>query len=332
MDPQDATPVTSVPPQPMRESFTYPRLHVPLFGHEYVEFARRQLFTRHPDYLPMLVKLMDLHPGMTAVDVGCGSGFYTRLMASQLRGEGLAIGIDGDPELLKAARERSQLEGWDEIMQYHRGSLAALPGPDGAADLVFANSQLWVLPEAERVAAIHEMGRVTKPGGRVLVTEPDGGLVHSYDPQRPRLQELENLVQNAFMTGAERQDGYDYRLGRRLPTLFRAAGFERIRMYPRLFAVAGCDLGPDPKQGLHERVTEYRQALLSLTSTAPDLVARREHRAQRLRAGGAAEVEIAEHETLTIERLRDLVDHPEHILDDTSVYLYGGLFCEGYRV
>lgn len=330
MDPQDG-PTPAGQPN-VRESYTYPRLQVALFGHEYIEYARRQLFTRHPDYLPTLVRLMDLHPGMTAIDVGCGSGVYTRLMASQLRGEGRAVGIDPDQGMLAAAQERTIVEGWEEIITFYMGTIAALPAPDGAADLVFANGQLWILPEDQRIAAIREMRRVTRPGGRVLVAEPDGGLVHTYDPLHPRLQELEEITQAAFMRGTEQIDGYDYRIGRRLPSLFLAAGFERIRVYPRLFTVAGNDLGPDPKPGLRDRVNEYRQALLSLTSDAPELRARREHRARRLRAGGATKEQIAEHADLTIARLRELLDQPDRIIHDTSVYLYGGLFCEGYNV
>ncbi len=331
MDPQDVASTAHSAPPVESESYTYPRLQVPLFGSEYVEYARRQLFTRHPDYLPTLVRLMDLHPGMTAVDVGCGSGFYTRLMASQMRGEGQVVGIDPHPGMLRAASERTIVEGWDEIVRYYAGTITALPAPDAAADLVFANGQLWTLPEQQRIPALREMGRIAKIGGRVLVAEPDGGLVHVYDAERPRLQELEELLEAAFMRGAERLDGFDYRIGRRLPTLFHAAGFERVRVYPRLFVVAGCDLGPDPKQGLKDRVIEYRQAMLSLTSDTPEIRARRERRAERQRAGGATDEQIAEHTALTIDRLQMLLDHPERIIHDTSIYLYGGLFCEGYR-
>ncbi len=331
MDPQDVAATTHSAPPVESESYTYPRLQVPLFGSDYVEYARRQLFARHPDYLPTLVRLMDLHPGMIAVDVGCGSGFYTRLMASQMRGEGQVVGIDPNPAMLRAASERTIVEGWDEIVRYYVGTITALPAPDAAADLVFANGQLWTLPEQQRVAALREMGRIAKVGGRILVAEPDGGLVHVYDAERPRLQELEELLEAAFMRGAESLDGFDYRIGRRLPTLFHAAGFERLRVYPRLFVVAGCDLGQDPKQGLNDRVSEYRQALLSLMSDAPEIRARRERRAERLRAGGATDEQIAEHTALTIDRLQALLAHPERIIHDTSIYLYGGLFCEGYR-
>lgn len=331
-------PISSVPqgtpaqPAPQRESYTYPRLQVPLFGSDYLDYARRQLFTRHPDYLPTLVRLLDVHPGMTIVDINCGSGFYTRLIASRLQGEGHVVGIDSDPALLTTAQQMTIIEGWNEIVVYYAGASTALPAPDGATDLTFANGVLWTLPEEQRLQAVREMLRVTRKGGRALVAEPDGGLVQVYDAQRPRLQELEERVQAAFIRGTATMDGHDYLLGRKLPTLFRAAGFERLRVYPRLFVVAGCDLGPEPKQGLLDRIKEYQGALAALVSGTPESIARREHHAARLRAGGLSDTDYAEHQDLTIVRLRDLTEHPDQILHDTSTYMYGGLFCEGYHV
>lgn len=328
----DVTPPPPVAANITRESHTYPRLQVPLFGSEYLEYARRQLFARHPDYLPTLVRLLDVHPGMTAVDVHCGAGFYARLIASRMQGEGRVVGIDPDPALLTAAQQATILEGWDEVLALRQGYATALPLPDGVADLVFANSALWVLPAEERVPALHEMWRVARQGGRVLVAEPDGGLVHVYDSARPELQALEDAQQMAFERGTLAMDGYDYQIGRKLPALFQAAGFERVRVYPRLFVVAGCDLGPDPKQGLRDRIMEYQQALNALVSETAAAHARREHRAARLRAGGMTDEDIARHQALTITRLCELTEQPQRILSDTSVYLYGGLFCEGYRV
>jgi len=332
MNPTDAPQPHPVTANSGRETYTYPRLQVPLFGSDYLEYAKRQLFARHPDYLPTLIRLLDVHPNMTIVEVNCGTGFYTRLIASRLQGEGHVVGIDSDLFLLTSARQATIVEGWDELITYYLGVATALPAPDAAADLVFANGSLWVLPEEQRIPAIHEMWRVLQIGGRVLLAEPDGGLVHAYDPQRPRLQELEQLLHVAFVRGTAIMDGHDYQLGRTLPTLFAAAGFERIRVYPRLFVVAGNDLGADPKQGLLDRVKEYQQALAGLMSTAPEAKLRREQHAARLYAGGLSESDYSEHYALTIARLQELTEHPEKILQDTSVFTYGGLFCEGYRV
>jgi SAM-dependent methyltransferase len=308
---------------------TAAQMRVPTFGVRYLEQARRQLFARHPEYLPFLVRHLGVHPGMTVVDVGCGTGIYTRVLASRLHGEGKAIGIDLQPALIAHAHQVTQAEGWGELVEYIPGDATALPLPDACADVVFCNSLLWLLPDAG--SALREMRRVLRPGGRALAAEPDSGLVHSYDPTRPRLSELEQRFQECFVRGSRQLDQHDYDVGRKLPSLFLAADFVAVRAYPRLFVAAGCDLGDDPQAGLAERVLEYRGALAALESTAPELRAQREHRIARARAGGMSDSELAEHERETLAYLRERVEQPARILTDGAVYLYGGILCEGMR-
>ncbi len=164
-----------------------------------------------------------------------------------------------------------------------------------------------------------------------MAAEPDSGLVHSYDPTRPRLSELEQRFQECFVRGSHQLDRHDYDVGRKLPSLFLTADIVAVRAYPRLFVAAGCDLGDDPQAGLAERVLEYRGALAALESNAPELRAQREHRTARARAGGMSDSELAEHERETLAYLRERVEQPTRILTDGAVYLYGGILCEGMR-
>lgn len=311
------------------EAPTVARLQTPSFGLRYLEHARRQLFARHPDYLPFLMRHLDIHPDMTVVDVGCGTGVYTRLMASRLHGEGAAVGVDLRPTMVAQAHEIAQEEGWGDLIAFVEGDALALPLPDACADRVFCNSLLWLLPDP--AAALREMRRVLRPGGFAFAAEPDGGLTHSYDPTNPRLSELEQRFQQAYVQGARELDGHDYEIGRKLPSLFLAAGFVAIRAYPRLFVAAGSDLGDDPEAGLAERQTEYQQALVATLAATPEAQAQRERRWRRARTGGMTDDELAEHEALTIAYLRERAESPRAILADGSVYLYGGLLCEGLR-
>lgn len=311
------------------DSPTVTHLRVPNFGAQYLDHARRQLFARHPEYLPYLLLRLGLQPGMSVVEVACGSGAYTRLFASQLGGRGGAIGVDANAEVLDQARERSELEGWGELIHYSVGVPEQLPLPDACADRIFCGSLLWRL--GDPVAALREMRRVLRPGGKALAAEPDGGLVQCYLPDRPRLAELEQRFQQCYARGVRSVDGHDYDIGRRLPTLFLTAGFVAVRAYPRLFVAAGCDLGENPPEGLAARLAEYQQALAAVESDAPDAREGRERRASRARAGGMSDDELREYERETIAYLRERVEHPERIAVDGSLYTYGGLFCEGMR-
>jgi SAM-dependent methyltransferase len=302
----DATDATDSP--------TATHLRIPLTGGAYLEQARRQLFARHPEYLPHLIQRLAVRPGMTVIEVGCGTGAYTRLIASLLEGRGAAIGIDTHPRLLAQAFELAKQEGWGEIITFAVGSPEKLPVPDARADVVFCSSLLW--RQTDPVAVLREMRRALRPGGRILAAEPDGGLIHSYHPDRPRLAELEE---------------HDYDIGRRLPAHFLAAGLVAVRAHPRLFTAAGCDLGDDPKAGLVERLAEYQAALQALRDDSKGAQAQREQRAARARAGGMSASDLSEHDRLTLEYLTERADSPERILNDGSTYLYGGVFCEGVR-
>src|SRR5260370_25254143 len=108
------------------------------------------------------------------------------------------------------------------------------------------------------------MRRVLRPGGRALAAEPDSGLVHSYDPTRPRLSELEQRFQEGFVRGSHQLDRHDYDVGRNLPSLFLAADFVAVRAYPRLFVAPRCDLGADPQAPPAERLPAYLRPLAPL--------------------------------------------------------------------
>jgi SAM-dependent methyltransferase len=311
------------------DSPTATHLRIPLTGGAYLEQARRQLFARHPEYLPYLIQRLAITPGMTVIEVGCGTGAYTRLIASLLEGKGAAIGIDAQPRALAKAFELAKQEGWGEITTFAVGAPEKLPVPDACADLVFCNSLLW--RQADPVAVLREMRRALRTGGRLLAAEPDGGLIHSYHPDRPRLAELEARFQECYARGARELDKHNYDIGRQLPAHFVAAGLVAVRAYPRLFVAAGCDLGDDPKAGLVERLAEYQTALQALRDDSTEAQAQREQRAARARAGGMSASELAEHDRLTLEYLAERAESPERIFNDGSTYLYGGVFCEGVR-
>lgn len=104
-------------------------------------------------------------PGKTIVDVGTGTGSLARGFA--LRGCE-AIGIDPDERLPEQARRLDQVAGVS--VEYKTGRAEALPLPDAVADSVTAG-QCWHWFESD--AAAKEFARITKPGGRVVVTHFD---------------------------------------------------------------------------------------------------------------------------------------------------------------
>lgn len=116
------------------------------------DFSRRWVLDA-----PMLEQALAGQPAR-ALDVGCGEGRFCRMLRE--RGVG-TIGIDPTPALLARAREL------DPAGDYRDGRAEALDFPDGTFDLVVSYLTLIDIPDIR--AAIPEMVRVLKPGGRLLI-------------------------------------------------------------------------------------------------------------------------------------------------------------------
>ena len=99
--------------------------------------------------------------GMTIADLGCGTGFLSTFFAT--RGARV-IAVDHAPAMLQAARD-SAPEGVD----YRQGELDELPIADAEVDATFANLVWHHLADMGRAA--EEISRITKPGGRVVITD-----------------------------------------------------------------------------------------------------------------------------------------------------------------
>jgi SAM-dependent methyltransferase len=110
-----------------------------------------------------VVEQAALRPGEAVIDVACGTGNAALLAAA--RGA-RAVGIDSASRLVEVARERAQAEGVD--VDFREGDLVGLPVDDGSAEIVL--SIFGVIFASDPAAALGEVRRVLRPGGRALIT------------------------------------------------------------------------------------------------------------------------------------------------------------------
>jgi SAM-dependent methyltransferase len=104
-----------------------------------------------------------LRPEMAVADVGGGTGFLTEALAGLVRRVYL---VDASPEMLEAARRNLSHRN---NVEFHLSDGLSLPFPDESLDAVFANMYLHHTPDPQ--AAIAEMVRVLRPGGRLVITD-----------------------------------------------------------------------------------------------------------------------------------------------------------------
>lgn len=103
--------------------------------------------------------------GLRVADIGTGTG----VLALELAEAGLdVIAVDHSPVMLAAAREKIAERGVEGI-ELREGEASALPLADGEVDAAFAHMVLQYL--ASPSEALHEMARIVKPGGRVVVID-----------------------------------------------------------------------------------------------------------------------------------------------------------------
>lgn len=111
-------------------------------------------------------------PGATIVDLGCGTGEDVAALAAMVAPGGRAVGIDASATMVAEARRRAA--GRDDV-DFRIGDARAIDLPDGSVDGVRAERVLLHMDDPAAVVA--EMVRVTRPGGRVVVAEPDWGTL-----------------------------------------------------------------------------------------------------------------------------------------------------------
>jgi ubiquinone/menaquinone biosynthesis C-methylase UbiE len=123
------------------------------------------------DFRRETLRYAALQPGERVLDVGCGTGVLTRLAADVVGPAGWVVGIDPAPLMLVRACDNAALTG--KWLEFRLAAMEQLPFADRTFDLVLASFVLHHLPPDVKRAGLHEVYRVLKPGGRLLVVDVD---------------------------------------------------------------------------------------------------------------------------------------------------------------
>jgi ArsR family transcriptional regulator len=104
-------------------------------------------------------------PFQRLVDLGTGSGRMLTLLGDRARS---GVGLDLSQQMLNVARARVEAAGLDGVELRH-GDIFATRLPEGCADLVVVHQVLHYL--GDPAAAVREAGRLTGPGGRLVIID-----------------------------------------------------------------------------------------------------------------------------------------------------------------
>jgi ubiquinone/menaquinone biosynthesis C-methylase UbiE len=145
------------------------------------------------DALSHATQRLNPGPGQRVLDVGTGTGVSARNAA---RFGARVVGVDPNEDLLKTAKELSGHV--TPPIEFRAGTAESLPNEDASFDSII--STFGVMFSSEPNQAAHELARVLKPGGRMVLASwiPGGAvektfaLIRKFDPRRkaPRGGEL----------------------------------------------------------------------------------------------------------------------------------------------
>jgi arsenite methyltransferase len=124
-----------------------------------------------------LISALELRGDERAVDVGCGRGAVTVMLAEQLP-QGHVDGVDlwrsRDQSGNAEARTRANLEanGVSDRVELHTANMLELPFAPASVDVVTASLSIHNLPDAaDRKHAVEQAYRILRPGGRLIIAD-----------------------------------------------------------------------------------------------------------------------------------------------------------------
>jgi len=122
----------------------------------------RGLEKRHWETTRQLIELMTVDEYMNVVDLGCGVGSATRVLA-QKASRGIVLGVDlSDRMILKARKEYRNPSNAMFIV----ADASGMPCPDGLFDALLSVESIYYYPGLD--LALHEVSRILKPGGKAF--------------------------------------------------------------------------------------------------------------------------------------------------------------------
>lgn len=161
---------------------------------------------------------LGLEVGSQVIEAGSGTGAALADVLPLVGSRGRVVGVDASGAFVKEAAERARRIGAAHV-EYQEADVRSLPFTDGTFDAAFCD-KLLVHVDTD-IAALKELARVTRPGGRIGAIE---WLPHlSLSTRRPP---LEALINRAF-----RQAAPNFAAGPNLARTFRQAGLRQIRTH-----------------------------------------------------------------------------------------------------
>ena len=229
---------------------------------EFLKWTR--LYHLPPENRKQILSLLNIEQGYRILDVGCGSGEFTRYIAQE-HPDADFVGVDREQHLIEYARGQNS----GNIL-YEVADALKLPFSDNSFDLVVSHT--FFTSVAEPDAAMKEMRRVCKPNCRIVSITPDSFARIPYSaghyadiPWMPEYRRLKTKLDKLFFEKAS-----DYIFGivpEEMPYFFCQSGLRNVRVYQisKFFSLSNATLSA-------ERRKEYLELEIAAEKTRMELL------------------------------------------------------------
>jgi SAM-dependent methyltransferase len=153
---------------------------------------------------------LGLREGWRCLELGGGNGSMAAWLCEKVGASGSVVSVDINPKLIRQVRAQNLTVRQEDVRT------AGLP--EGAFDLVMCRAMLHQIAE-DAPKVLRKMAAAVKPGGWLFVCEPDFHLVRTCEPE-VWVRAWEGILQWG------RTQGVDWLIGRNLPAMVAALGFD----------------------------------------------------------------------------------------------------------
>jgi ubiquinone/menaquinone biosynthesis C-methylase UbiE len=270
----------------------------------------REIWRRYNETKPWLNQFystfLNLRPGLIIVDVGCGTGDFTRYLATLSKGKNRTVGIDSNEKGVAAASADTKNTKFSSMISYKVGDVYKIPLDNEYADLTCCRTLLMHLNDP--LKAVKEMTRVTKIRGSVVAVE-GGKMGAFFDPNDETYTELVERMYDAWLDGIRKLERKEFRIGERLPGIFQAAGLSEIKAEVQ----ADGWLYTDPRRKLADIKQQLRFDISQFKTR---------HKTDRkyLIAGGMTDARIKAYNRQTLAKMKALLSNDKNLRSDPTFY------------
>jgi SAM-dependent methyltransferase len=173
--------------------------------------------------------------GMRVLDLGCGVGDVSFLVAELVGPTGSVVGIDLDPGVLAVARQRADESGLTRVT-FEEWAIDNFSTTEPFDAVV---GRFVLMYQADPVATLTHMSSLLRIGGLLILQEPDFGVGFATYPTVALWQQVQDWIGETFRRG-----GVHYDIGGKLYHLFRRAGLPGPMSLEHLLAGGGAAMRP----------------------------------------------------------------------------------------